>query len=150
MTTQFVKNPIKCFSTTITVLPCVSCTPDVHGIPGEGPDRHQSAARTLRPLLGVVDELPRKMLILLPVRRSAGPRLWPRLWPLHDAALLRANPKVTTANLAGGQNWINHPLETQKLGKFAKVEIKVKFYIEFKSFRRIAKSCYFSEIKKEF
>jgi len=36
------------------------------------------------------------------------------------------------------------------LGKFAKVEIKVKFYIEFESFRRIAKSCYFSEIKKEF
>ena len=103
MTTQFVKNPIKCFSTTITILPCVSCTPDVHGIPGEGPDRHQSAARTLRPLLGVVDELLRKMLILLPVRR-------PRLWPLHDAALLRANPKVTTANLAGGQNWINSPL----------------------------------------
>ena len=80
MTTQFVKNPIKCFPTTITVLPCVSCTPDVHGIPGEGPDRHQSAARTLRPLLGVVDELLRKMLTLLPVRR-------PHFWPLHDAAL---------------------------------------------------------------
>ena len=115
MTTQFVKNPIKCFSTTITVLPCVSCTPDVHGIPGEGPDRHQSAARTLRPLLGVVDELLRKILILLPVRRSAGqrlrlwPRLWLRLWPLYDAAFLRANPNITTADLAGGQNWIISP-----------------------------------------
>ena len=114
MTTQFVKNPIKCFSTTITVLPCVSCTPDVHGIPGEGPDRHQSAARTLRPLLGVVDELLRKILIL-PVRRSAGqrlrlwPRLWLRLWPLYDAAFLRANPNITTADLAGGQNWIISP-----------------------------------------
>ena len=116
MTTQFVKNPIKCFPTTITVLPCVSRTPDVHGIPGEGPDRHQSAARTLRPLLGVVDELLRNILILLPVRRSAGqrlrlwPRLWLRLWPLSDAAFLRANPNITTADLAGGQNWINFPL----------------------------------------
>ena len=48
MTTQFVKNPILMLLTTITILPHLSCTPDVDllgvvdGIPEEDADRPTS------------------------------------------------------------------------------------------------------------